>query len=110
MVRRRIGLVAVALGTVGGLMAAGPVAMSARPVPTHVVVEDISIPVPGQDPVQAYLVRPAGELKKNSAPGMLWLHWLGEINNDRSEYLPEAITLAAEGVVSVLPLSRSMFM
>ena len=68
------------------------------------VVEDISIPVPGQDPVQAYLVRPAGALKKSSAPGVLWLHWLGEINNDRSEYLPEAITLAGEGVVSVLPL------
>ncbi len=102
--RRRIGLVAVALATVGGLMVAGPVAMSARPGPTQVVVEDISIPVPGQDPVQAYLVRPAGELKKNSAPGVLWLHWLGEINNDRSEYLPEAITLAGEGVVSVLPL------
>ena len=68
------------------------------------VIEDISIPVPGQDPVQAYLVKPAGALKKNSAPGVLWLHWLGEINNDRSEYLPEAITLAGEGVVSVLPL------
>jgi pimeloyl-ACP methyl ester carboxylesterase len=60
--------------------------------------------VPGQDPVQAYLVRPAGQLKKDSVPGVLWLHWLGEINNDRSEYLPEAITLAGEGVVSVLPL------
>ena len=76
----------------------------ARPVAGQVVVEDISIPVPGQDPVQAYLVRPAGALKKSSAPGVLWLHWLGEINNDRSEYLPEAITLAGEGVVSVLPL------
>ncbi len=77
---------------------------AARPVASGVVVEDISIPVPGQDPVQAYLVRPAGALKRHSAPGVLWLHWLGEINNDRSEYLPEAITLAGEGVVSVLPL------
>lgn len=76
----------------------------ARPAAGRVVVEDVSIPVPGQDPVQAYLVRPAGTLKKGSAPGVLWLHWLGEINNDRSEYLPEAITLAGEGVVSVLPL------
>ena len=47
---------------------------------------------------------PRATLKKNSAPGVLLLHWLGEINNDRSEYLPEAITLAGEGVVSVLPL------
>ncbi len=76
----------------------------ARPGTGRVIVEDISIPVPGQDPVQAYLVRPAGALKKGSAPGVLWLHWLGEIDNDRSEYLPEAITLAGEGVVSVLPL------
>ncbi len=77
---------------------------AARPSTGRVVVEDISIAVPGQDPVQAYLVKPAGALKKDSAPGVLWLHWLGEINNDRSEYLPEAITLAGEGVVSVLPL------
>ena len=76
----------------------------ARAAAGQVVVDDISIPVPGQDPVQAYLVRPAGALKKSSAPGVLWLHWLGEINSDRSEYLPEAITLAGEGVVSVLPL------
>jgi dienelactone hydrolase len=100
----------------GGLMAAGltsiqgatasqaPRRTAQRAATSGVVVEDISIPVPGQQPVQAYLVRPAGALKKNSSPGVLWLHWLGEINNDRSEYLPEAITLAGEGVVSVLPL------
>jgi dienelactone hydrolase len=94
-----------------GLVAAGVGSTSeaARPAPSRpttgqVVVQDVSIPVPGQDPVQAYLVKPAGALKKSSAAGVLWLHWLGEINNDRSEYLPEAITLAEEGVVSVLPL------
>ena len=75
----------------------------ARQASGQVVVEDITIAVPGQDPVQAWLVRPGGQLKKNSAPGVLWLHWLGEINNDRSEYLSEAVTLAGEGVVSVLP-------
>ncbi len=81
-----------------------PRSAPARPGAGQIVVEDISIPIPGQEAVQAYLVRPAGQLKKSSAPGVLWLHWLGEINNDRSEYLPEAITLAGEGVVSVLPL------
>ena len=105
---RRLTLMAVAMATVVGLTAEGLVTVggaTASEAPrAGVVVEDISIPVPGQDPVQAYLVRPAGQLKKNSAPGVLWLHWLGEINNDRSEYLPEAITLAGEGVVSVLPL------
>ena len=48
---------------------------------------------------------PEGTLAKNSHPeaGVLWLHWLGEINGDRSEYLSEAVTLAGQGVVSVLP-------
>ena len=109
--RRRMAFLAVTLATVGALMASGvstaseaPRRTALRTATSQIVVEDISIAVPGQDPVQAYLVRPAGHLKKNSAPGVLWLHWLGEINNDRSEYLPEAITLAGEGVVSVLPL------
>jgi len=106
-------LTVLSMVTVVGLMAAGPTTAGSaqaprraahRPAATQVVVEDVSIPVPGQDPVQAYVVRPAGTLKKDSAPGVLWLHWLGEINNDRSEYLPEAITLAGRGVVSVLPL------
>ena len=71
--------------------------------PSRVVVEDITIRVPRQDPVRAYVVRPAGHLKRSSAAGVLFLHWLGEINNDRGEYLTEAITLAEQGVVSVLP-------
>ena len=69
----------------------------------RVVVEDVTIRVPRQDPVEAYVVRPAGHLKRSSAAGVLFLHWLGEINNDRGEYLTEAITLAEQGVVSVLP-------
>ncbi len=107
--QRRMALVAVT-ALAGGLMAGvattseADAPAAARPSTGRVVVEDISIAVPGQDPVQAYLVKPAGALKKDSAPGVLWLHWLGEINNDRSEYLPEAITLAGEGVVSILPL------
>jgi dienelactone hydrolase len=67
---------------------------------TH-LVEDIAIPVPGQEPVRGFLVRPAGPLV--SAPAVLFLHWLGEIDNDRSEYLGEALTLADRGVVSLLP-------
>lgn len=70
---------------------------------SSVVVEDVTIRVPRQDPIQAYVVRPAGHLKKHSSAGVLFLHWLGEINNDRGEYLTEAITLADQGVVSVLP-------
>ena len=67
---------------------------------TH-LVEDIEIPVPQQAPVRAFHVRPAGALE--AAPAVLFLHWLGEINNDRSEFLGEALTLADHGVVSLLP-------
>ena len=68
----------------------------------RVVVEDIAIPVPHQEPVQAYLVRPASE-GSTPSPAVLFLHWLGEVNNGRAEYLGEALTLADRGVVSLLP-------
>jgi pimeloyl-ACP methyl ester carboxylesterase len=109
--RRRMALAAATVAAVAGLVAAGlPTAgtaqtgRAARSAPAgDIVVEDVTIQVPHQAPVQAYVVRPAGNLKKSSAAGVLFLHWLGEINNDRGEYLTEAITLAGQGVVSVLP-------
>jgi dienelactone hydrolase len=69
---------------------------------SQVIVQDIRIRVPGQSPVAAWLVQPA-KPKKHAAAGILWLHWLGEIHNDRSEFLAEAIELADEGAVSLLP-------
>ena len=110
--RRRAGLVAVAMVTAAGLIAGGTATAGTHVTqkPSHksaahetVVVEDISIRVPGQDPVQAWFVHPSRKAKKHSAPAVLWLHWLGEINNDRSEYLSEAVGLAGQGVYSVLP-------
>ena len=108
---RRIWLVAATMTIAGALMTGGASTAGPEtspmshggPAAKQVVVEDIIIRVPNQDPVQAYLVRPAGQVTKDSAAGVLFLHWLGEINNDRGEYLPEAITLAGQGVVSVLP-------
>jgi dienelactone hydrolase len=97
-----VGMVTAAGLVAGGTATAGT-QTAKRPAQQHVVVEDITIPVPGQDPVQAWYVHPAGEAKKHSAPAVLWLHWLGEINNDRSEYLSEAVGLAGKGVYSVLP-------
>jgi dienelactone hydrolase len=97
-----VGMVTAAGLVAGGTATAGT-QTAKRPAQQHVVVEDITIPVPGQDPVQAWFVHPAGEAKKHSAPAVLWLHWLGEINNDRSEYLSEAVGLAGKGVYSVLP-------
>lgn len=37
------------------------------------------------------------------SPGVLWLHWLGHVRNDCSQFLSEAVALAGRGVVSVLP-------
>ena len=107
---RRVWLVTATVMTAalmaGGASTAGPKTGGHPHGGSHaasVVVEDVTIRVPRQDPVQAYVVRPAGHVKRNSAAGVLFLHWLGEINNDRGEYLTEAITLADQGVVSVLP-------
>ena len=112
MGRRRMGLVAVVTVAVAGLVAGGAGTADAQrtgkvlhrqPAAASVVVEDITISVPGHEDVQAWLVKPGGTLKKQTQAGVLWLHWLGEINGDRSEYLSEAVTLAGKGVVSVLP-------
>jgi dienelactone hydrolase len=71
---------------------------------SRVVVKDVRLKVPGQKHrVSAYVVEPAGKLKRHSAAGVLFLHWLGQIHNDRTEYLGEAVGLAGRGVVSVLP-------
>lgn len=64
------------------------------------VTVDETLP-PGHD-LPAYIVRPAGA-QAGAHPGVLWLHWLGNERSDRTEFLTEAIELAALGVVSVLP-------
>jgi dienelactone hydrolase len=69
----------------------------------QIIVTDVMVPVPGQHPVPAYLVRPGGALRPHSKAGILFLHWLGQIHSDRTEFLPEAIQLAARGAVSLLP-------
>jgi dienelactone hydrolase len=69
----------------------------------RVVVEDVTVAVPHQASIPAYVVRPAGHQRAHAAAGVLFLHWLGQVHNDRTEYLAEAATLAQKGVVSVLP-------
>jgi hypothetical protein len=52
----------------------------------------------------ALVVRPAAGCATDvRAPGILWLHWLGHNRGDCTEFLAEAVALAGEGVVSVLP-------
>jgi dienelactone hydrolase len=81
-------------------LAAGP---GTSPSRTQVIISDVSVPVPGQHPVRAYLVRSAGTLRPHSHAGILFLHWLGQIHSDRTEFLAEAIELAPRGAVSLLP-------
>jgi dienelactone hydrolase len=50
--------------------------------------------------VSAFLVCPKGKPKA----AVLWAHWYGEEPNaNRTEFLPDALALAKEGVVSLLP-------
>jgi pimeloyl-ACP methyl ester carboxylesterase len=69
----------------------------------NAIVHDITYRAAGQDPVSAYLVVPT---KAGVHPAALFLHWLAEADNsNRSEFLPEAVSLAsgAHPVVSLLP-------
>jgi dienelactone hydrolase len=124
--RGRVGIVLAAALAAGSLVAvSGPSSATAtaghvrgRAVPSRtaipawhtpsrsgsgVLVESVTIDVPHQPSVDAYVVRPAGRLRAHASAGILFAHWLGDIHNDRSEYLAEATELASRGVVSVLP-------
>lgn len=37
-----------------------------------------------------------------TGPGVLFVHWLGEKNNDHTEFMPDAVALAKRGTTSVL--------
>jgi pimeloyl-ACP methyl ester carboxylesterase len=66
------------------------------------VVHDITYRAAGQDPVSAYLVVPN---RAGRHPATMFLHWLGDTNADRSEFLAEAVSLASgpHPVLSLLP-------
>jgi dienelactone hydrolase len=64
-----------------------------------VVVRDITFSDGRSGSVKAYLVVPPG-----SGPfaGILWVHWLGAEKSNRTQFMDEAVDLAAKGVVSLL--------
>jgi dienelactone hydrolase len=108
---RKAGL-AVALAGALATVAAAPSQAAETPAPTsgsgpasasEVIVQNVRVLVPGQHAVKAYLVRSAGTLRPRSHAGILFLHWLGQIHSDRSEFLAEAVSLAHRGGVSLLP-------
>ena len=102
---RSAALAVAVAGALATVAAAPPRAAgtSTSPSVSRVIVQDVRVPVPGQQPVPAYLVRSTGHLKPGSHAGILFLHWLGQIHSDRTEFLPEAIQLAPRGAVSLLP-------
>jgi len=65
------------------------------------IIKDISFTVIADNaPVSAYLVTPDTE---GQHAAILWMHWLGEENCNRDEFLEDALVLAKLGVVSLLP-------
>ncbi len=66
-----------------------------------VIVRDISFAALNEKPgrIQAFLVKPEA---KGKYPGVLFFHWLGDKNSDRTEFLEEAKAMAKKGVVSLL--------
>ncbi|MCC6614000.1 MAG: hypothetical protein IT320_11030 [Anaerolineae bacterium] len=66
-------------------------------------VQDITYPSPVDgEPIAAYLVTPSGD---GPFAGVLYVHWYepeSDLSN-RGQFLDEAVTMAAEGVVSLLP-------
>ncbi len=72
------------------------------------VISDISYSAPGQAPVQAYLVTPD---RSGRFAAAMFLHWLGPVNADRTQFLDEAVALAGHGrgLVSLLPQEEFPF-
>jgi len=70
-----------------------------------VVVQDVSVSVPGQKSVDAWLVRPSGPAAPRSLAGVIYLHWLepSASTQNRSEFLDEAVRVAEHGAVAILP-------
>jgi dienelactone hydrolase len=102
---RKAGLAVALAGALTAAAAAPSLAAPARTphAEAQVSIQNVLVPVPGQKPVPAYLVRTAGSLRPHSHAGILFLHWLGQIHSDRTEFLPEAVQLAPRGAVSLLP-------
>lgn len=67
------------------------------------IIMDITfVAVPDRDPISAYLVLPE-TFSDGAQAGILWGHWLGEEHCNREQFLDEAIEMAGNGVVSLLP-------
>ena len=71
------GVVALTVGGATAVTANDPDAHAVRPDAGPVVVQDVEIAVPGQQPTRAYLVRPAHPSRDRSLAGILYLFLRG---------------------------------
>ncbi len=80
------------------LTAIAPLIRAAEPV-----IVDLSFPATNGKTLKAYLVKPGSQVV--SAPAILFVHWLEPQSPDsnRSQFLAQAVDLARDGVVSLLP-------
>jgi hypothetical protein len=62
-------------------------------------VRDVAYAGSRGDAVPAWIVAPEGGAAR---AGVLFLHWRGEFDSDRDEFLDEAVELAVDGVASML--------
>ena len=75
------------------------------------VIEDLTYPGPDGQAVAAYLVRPGtspGDGAGGASAGLLAWHWFDTEapDGDRTQFRDEAVELAGQGVVSLLPQGR----
>ena len=70
------------------------------------VIEDGTFAGPDGEPVEAFLVRPSGD--DGGAAGIVAWHWFDPKapDGDRTQFVEEAVELAALGVASLLPQGR----
>jgi cephalosporin-C deacetylase-like acetyl esterase len=70
-----------------------------------VTVRDITFASPNGGRVAAFMVQPSDSTPPAPHPGILWVHWLESESHhsNRLQFLDEAVKLAKEGVVSLLP-------
>jgi dienelactone hydrolase len=66
-----------------------------------VIIQDINYAAQTRqrERIKAYLIKPNGNAP---SAGVLFFHWLGTPNGDRTQFLDEAVALAKLGVVSLL--------
>ena len=77
-----------------------------------VVIDDIAIDAGDDPPIEAFLVTPCspdgGVAVRQPGPAMLAWHWFDTAadDNDRTQFVDEAVELAGRGVTSLLPQGR----